>query len=502
MNSFLRFFLLSIFVFFLFAVGLYWGTRSQSQLDGEEGLLLYCAAGIKPPVIDTVKDYEEEYGVKVRLQYGGSGQLLSNLRVSNSGDLYLAGDASYIERAQQEGLVQEMIPLATMVPVIAVKKGNPKEIEGISDLLREEVQVAIANPEAAAVGRMTQKILEKSGEWRLLQEKAKVQKPTVNDIANDIKIGSVDAGIVWDSIGAQYEALEVIHTEAMDQGVQEVAIGVLSRCERPAQALHFARYLGARDQGLQHFKKHGYNPVDGDVWAEVPQVVLFSGGVNRVAIEDTIQEFEEREGVEVTRVYNGCGILVSQMKGGKRPDAYFACDLSFITQVGDLFHDALNVSETDMLILVEQDNPKNIQSLEDLAQPGFKVGVANAEQSALGALTKNLLQEMGIYEEVMKNVKVQTPTADLLVNQIQTGSLDAVIVYEANTVKVRDKMELIRIDHPKALAVQPYAVAKSTENKYLMQRLKQAISSEQSKDHFQNVGFRWRADEIVKATSP
>ena len=34
----------------------------------------------------------------------------------------------------------------------------------------------------------------------------------------------------------------------------------------------------------------------------------------RPAIEETIKDFEQREGAQVTTIYNGCGILVAQIK--------------------------------------------------------------------------------------------------------------------------------------------------------------------------------------------
>src|SRR5256885_9955496 len=52
-----------------------------------------------------------------------------------------------------------------------------------------------------------------------------------------------------------------------------------------------------------------------------PYTTLFRSML-RPAIEETIQDFERREGVSVTRVYNGCGILVAAMRAGDRPDAY------------------------------------------------------------------------------------------------------------------------------------------------------------------------------------
>jgi ABC-type molybdate transport system substrate-binding protein len=213
--------------------------------------------------------------------------------------------------------------------------------------------------------------------------------------------------------------------------------------------------------------------------------------VNRPAIEQTLRDFEQREGCRITRVYNGCGILVAQMKAGERPDAYFACDVSFMDEVQEMFGDPVNVSETDILIAVQRGNPKGIESLADLGADGLKLGVANAEQSALGALTIRMLASAGLLDPVMKNVRSQTPTADLLVNQLRTETLDAVIVYEANIAQVREHLDIVRIDLPSAKAIQPFAVAKYSQYQRLTQRLLEAIASAESQSHYESSGFRW-----------
>jgi molybdenum ABC transporter molybdate-binding protein len=478
----------SLLLLFLLIYALYFVSNPTRQTS-QEPITLYCAAGIKMPVEEIVKLYEQDYGIPIQIQYGGSGTLLSNLKVSQTGDLYLAADASYTLKAKEEKLVEEIIPLAVMKPVIVVAKGNPKQIHTPRDLLRADVAVALGSPEAAAVGQITQTLLTQEGLWDAIQPKVKVFKPTVNDIANDIKIGSVDAGILWDSIARFYPELEMIEPPGWEVGNQHVSVGVLTSAARPASALHFARYLSARDKGLLFFEKWGFTPVKGDFWEETPEITLFSGGVNRIAIQDTLKAFEQREGCRITVVYNGCGILVGQMKTGQRPDAYFACDASFMDDVSDLFLDVTVISQTDMVILVPKGNPKAIQTLADLTQPHLKLGVANAEQSALGALTHRLLSQLHLLDDVMKNVVVQTPTADLLVNQIQTGSLDAVIVYEANTSQVLDTLDLVRIDHPSATAVQPIAVGKDSPRKQIVQRLLDTLQSEASLAVFRSSGF-------------
>ena len=66
---------------------------------GTQALDLYCAAGMRRPVEELCSAYERETGVPVRIQYAGSGTLLSSLQASRSGDLYVAGDVSFVDRA-------------------------------------------------------------------------------------------------------------------------------------------------------------------------------------------------------------------------------------------------------------------------------------------------------------------------------------------------------------------------------------------------------------------
>ncbi len=479
---------LKLFVIFsLFILGLF-SCKSSTE---EKTLVLYCAAGIKPPVEKLAREYEKISGVQVEIQYGGSGTLLSGLRIAKSGDLYLAADESYLKEASKLGLIAETQPLAFLSPVIAVKKGNPKNITGIEDFLKEDISFSLGNPEAASVGKYTKKILESHGLWESVKEAATVFKPTVNEVANDIRIGAVDAGIIWDATANQYEELEIVHTKLFDGFTKQVTVGVLSFSKQPTAALGFLRYLSSREFGNPAFQAMGYEAVQGDIWEEKPSILFFSGGVNRVAIESTIQEFESREGVTVERVYNGCGILVAQIKAGQRPDAYLTCDISFMDMVHDKFMDITDVSNTKILMAVKQGNPKQVTGLNDLLKEDMRIGVCNPQQSALGELTKRLLEQKGIWEQMLPNVYSQTPTADLLVNQLRTGSLDAVIVYEANISKVRDKVTVIPIDDSKAIAFQNYGIGQNTTHYWLLTRLLKSITSNASKEVFLDNGFGW-----------
>ena len=474
------------------------GGSTNGNGNAESQLFMYCAAGMTLPVEAATKHFESETGVSVQLQFGGSGTLLSNVEIAKRGDLYLAADISYIKIAREKGLLVESLPLARFKPVIAVQKGNPKNIRSVKDLLREDVTFAIANPGAASIGKVTKKVLTKTGEWEQIEAAVKVTKATVNDIATDIVLGTVDAGIVWDAIVKQSSGeLEMVTTEPFDAAEKEITAGVLKTCKNPTAALKYLRYLQAPDKGQVEFGRYGYKLIGGDAWADSPTLVLFSGGVNRLAIQDTITRFQRREGVMVNVVYNGCGILVGEMKGNNVPDVYFSCDTSYMTQVSNLFQSPLTVSETDMVIIARKGNPKNIKSLADLGREGMSIGLANEKQSALGALTANLLKQLKLYDAVRKNVSVDTTTADLLVAQLLAGSaakLDAAVVYRVNCSQVKDKLEVISIEEGNPIARQPIAVSRRSEHKYLTQRLIDAITTAESRRRFEAVDFRWRVD--------
>ena len=466
-------------------------SSGSTSTSGANAIEFYCAAGMSKPVDEIIAAYQKDYpDRKVEVSYSGSGTLLTKIRAQNSGDLYLAADSSYVHIAQEKGIAEESIPVARLWPVIVVKKGNPKKILKVDDLLREDVRVNLGNPEAASVGKKTKKLMTNLGKWGPLLEAVDARgnfKPTVNEIANDVKIDAADAAIVWNSIASQYPELESVEIEGAPIGV--VTVCVLKYATLPRATLHFARYLCAVDKGLNIFRKHGFEAAEGDVWDEQPNIVYFAGGLNRHAAEPIISAFEKREGCTVETTWMGCGLLVSKMKGGETPDVYHTCDASFHTMVEDRFGKLINISQTDIIILVPKENPKNIKSLEDLTKPGMKVGIGDPEKTAMGKLTIDLLKDEEIYNEIKPNIGNPFPEAPMVVGQVTQGALDAGLVYVANAHAQRDKVKMIRIDNPLSSATQTYAISKTSKHKHLMQRLLSRLQSSTGQENFINAGF-------------
>jgi molybdate transport system substrate-binding protein len=169
-----------------------------------------------------------------------------------------------MDLAREKGLIEHSVPLARMVPVLAVANGNPKQVQTLDDLLKPDVRLAQPSPEATAAGRLVQQALQASGDWERIKARTTVFKGTVNDVANDIKVGSVDAGFVWNSLLTQYPELEVVALSQLVGTQALVSVGSLKSSPNPAAVRRFMHYLAAKDKGAIHFKEHGFVPVDGE----------------------------------------------------------------------------------------------------------------------------------------------------------------------------------------------------------------------------------------------
>lgn len=459
-------------------------------------LTVFCAAGIKKPVDEIASAYQKETGTEVRLQFGGTGTLLSQLKIAKQGDLFIAADDGALADAKKLGVTKEEFRLVKQKPVIAVAKGNPKQVDGLATVKKPEIKLALANPEAASIGRVAKQLL--GVEWDALAEKAAVMKPTVTEIAADLSLGAVDAAIVWDSTVAQFKGLDAVAASELAKHEEFATAAVLSSCTQPAEAMRFARYLSAPEKGGAVFAKHGFTAVPGDRWTARPDLILYSGGVNRPAIEKVLLAFAAREGITITTTYNGCGILCAAMKtmgdssNPKFPDVYYACDVCFVPPVAEHFPEAVMLTEAEIVIAVPEGNPQGIQTLADLARPGLRVGLCNAEQSTLGFLTSSMLKSMNLWESVSKNASSQVPTGDFLVNQMRTGSLDAAVVYRINIQNAMDHFDAVPLPADKSKAVQPFAVRRDSDHQQLGRRLLAFLREHRSR--FEEAGFTWRGE--------
>ncbi|MCF8056861.1 MAG: molybdate ABC transporter substrate-binding protein [Desulfocapsa sp.] len=227
-------------------------------------LLVYAGAASKPPTEEVVKAYEQKTGIKTDVVFGGSGYVLSQMKLAKQGDLYFPGSSDYMEKAKRDGDVfaETEKVIVYLVPSINVQKGNPHSIRTLKDLTKPDLRVAIANPEGVCVGAYAVEIIENEF---TPAEKAAFKKNLINytgscaKTATAISLKQADAVIGWRVF--QYWDQERIETIPLPKeqipriGYIPIAIAKFTQNREAAQA--FIDFLTG-PEGQAIFAKYSY----------------------------------------------------------------------------------------------------------------------------------------------------------------------------------------------------------------------------------------------------
>jgi molybdate transport system substrate-binding protein len=227
-------------------------------------ILIYAGAASKPATEEIIKGFKEKTGIVADVIFGGSGFVLSQMKLSKKGDLYFPGSSDFMELAKKESLVfpeSEKI-VVYLVSAINVQKGNPKGIHSLKDLTKDGLRLAIANPEMVCVGTYAVEIIEKNF---TPAEKETFKKNLVNytesceKTASVISLKAVDAVIGWRVF--QYWDPERIETvllkpEAISR-IGYIPIAVSRFTEDKMAAQKFIDFL-LSSQGKATFQKYHY----------------------------------------------------------------------------------------------------------------------------------------------------------------------------------------------------------------------------------------------------
>ena len=231
----------------------------EKQADDSRGLLVFCGAGLRPPMAELAERFEQETGAAIRMDYAGHQVLLSKIKLSRQGDIYMPGDKRYVDLAAEEGLILSRKRVCYFVPTILVQKGNPKGISGLHDLARSGVRLGLGNPEACAIGRTSKRIFEKNEvPWPDVERNLLFLSATVSELGMQIQAQSLDAVIVWDAVAEQYARHgEQVPIPVRQNVLSTVEAGVLKYTGNKALARRFLEFM-VSDQGGRVFRKHGY----------------------------------------------------------------------------------------------------------------------------------------------------------------------------------------------------------------------------------------------------
>ena len=200
------------------------------------------------------------------------------------------------------------------------------------------------------------------------------------------------------------------------------------------------------------------------------RLMLYCGAGIRPAASALIEAFERETGVEVDANYGGSGLQLGQLSAARKGDLFMPGAELYVDLA---IEKGLAEAETKRIvayfipvIFVRKGNPDDIRSVRDFTREGLKVGLGDERACAVGRKALKILEKNGMtFEDVEKNVVYKSGTVNELGVAIQLGTVDAVILWDANARQFAESGTVVPIPLQKN-SISPIPVARLVFSKH------------------------------------
>ena len=243
----------------------------------ERAITAFVGSASKPPMEEAARAFEARTGIRVYLNFSGSGIMLSQIELSKSGDVYIPGSPDFMVKAEERGVIDSLSvrTIAYLLPVIAVHKGNPENIQSLADLARPGIEIGIANPEAVCVGLYAVEILAYNNLLDDVGKNIKVTTESCEKTATLISLKTVDAVIGWDVFQHwNPENIDVVYIKPEQiPGIAYIP-GAITRFTQDREAAgEFLDFLVSLE-GQAFFRKWGYLTTEAEARQYAPDAQI------------------------------------------------------------------------------------------------------------------------------------------------------------------------------------------------------------------------------------
>ncbi|MBI2868454.1 MAG: molybdate ABC transporter substrate-binding protein [Chloroflexi bacterium] len=242
-----------------------------------QSITAFAASSGRQALESAAAAFEAKTGTKIFLRFGASGNLLSQMKIARSGDLFFPASPDFMQMATRDGVldVSTEVRIAYLIPAILLRKGNPASIKGLADLARPGLKIAIADPRTVPAGRFAYEIMEYN---HLLQDIARnvvTYGESHERIVSLVILRSVDAAITWDiSFRQRPGELDAVYLKPNQVPRLSYMSGAVTRFSGHREtASRFLRFLTSAE-GQDLLRQNGYYTSESQVRELAPTARL------------------------------------------------------------------------------------------------------------------------------------------------------------------------------------------------------------------------------------
>lgn len=219
------------------------------------------------------------------------------------------------------------------------------------------------------------------------------------------------------------------------------------------------------------------------------------------AFEAIGQKFEAANGVKVNFNFAGSQQLAQQINQGAPADVFASANrrqMEVAIESGRIISGTQQIFVRNRLVVVvPQDNPAQLTSLQDLTKPGLRLVFA-AKEVPVGQYSLDFLDKAeadgslgtGYKDAVLKNVVSYEENVRTVLTKVLLGEADAGIVYTSDVALEADQVQQIAIpDALNTVANYPIAALSDSPRAELAQRFVAYVLSAEAQELLAQYGF-------------
>lgn len=223
-----------------------------------------AAASLRNALDEIAAAFATDAGKKVKLTYGATGNLITQIESGAPFELFIAADEAAPAKLAKSGKTDgEPTVLVRGRLVIAAPKASPVTVDGDLAGLKAAIEsgkvahLSIANPELAPYGKAAREALEHAGLWDKLEGKI-VMGENIGQAAQFVTTGAAEAGLVAQSLTLTPEFTAAANTAVIPEDWYKPinqAMALIKGAGETARA--FAAFLKS-DKARAVFEKYGF----------------------------------------------------------------------------------------------------------------------------------------------------------------------------------------------------------------------------------------------------
>ncbi len=165
-------------------------------------------------------------------------------------------------------------------------------------------------------------------------------------------------------------------------------------------------------------------------YASAQTLMVFAGSASQPPLEEAAKSFEKKYGIKVALHLGGSGAMLSQIQLTGLGDLYIPGSPDYMEKAREL--DLIEGEETRLAylvpaILVSKGNPQKIKSLQDLARPDLRIGIADPGSVCVGLYAIEILHANGLEDQIRPNLHGQVESCAKTAAMLPLGTVDAVL---------------------------------------------------------------------------